>query len=647
MRLIRVAAAALNQTPFDWDANKQNLVSAIRAARAEDVDILCLPELCITGYGCEDVFHSPALRRVALDVLREIAPESRGMAVAVGLPVVYNNGLFNTACLLVDGKIRGFVAKQNLAGEGLHYEPRWFKAWPKGVRVALRLGDEEFPFGDLLFDVGGVRVGFEICEDAWVAGRPGNDLARRGADIILNPSASHFAFGKFEVRRGFVEEGSRAFGATYVYANLLGNESGRAIYDGGCLIASAGTVSAQGPRFGFEAMVLTSALVDVERTRRLQSSTASFRPLLGEDPLLVEIDHCFDDRRPESGESAVAKWERGSHVREEELTRALALGLFDYLRKSRARGFVVSLSGGADSAAVACLVSLMVRAGCADLGLEAFRARLAHIGLSESVPEELVSALLCCAYQRTQNSSETTRRAASSLASAIGARFYEFDVDPLVQGYVEMIEGALGRDLTWERDDLALQNIQARVRGPSVWMLANLSGALLLSTSNRSECSVGYATMDGDTCGGVSPIAGVNKVYLRSWLRWLEQDGPDGLGPIPALGAVNAQEPTAELRPPEESQRDEEDLMPYVVLDAIERLAIRDKQSPLEVAETLATLFPEGAKAERRGWVARFFELWCRSQWKRERFAPTFHVDDENVDPKTWCRLFASVSWKR
>jgi NAD+ synthase (glutamine-hydrolysing) len=170
-------------------------------------------------------------------------------------------------------------------------------------------------------------------------------------------------------------------------------------------------------------------------------------------------------------------------------------------------------------------------------------------------------------------------------------------------------------------------------------MLANLRGALLLSTSNRSEAAVGYATMDGDTSGGLSPIAGIDKAFLRRWLRWLEREGPAGLGPIPALAAVNSQSPTAELRPPDADQTDEQDLMPYDLLDAIERAAIRDKKAPVEVFRTMRQLFPGLEREQLAAWVERFFRLWCRNQWKRERYAPSFHVDDENLDPKTWCRF--------
>lgn len=170
-------------------------------------------------------------------------------------------------------------------------------------------------------------------------------------------------------------------------------------------------------------------------------------------------------------------------------------------------------------------------------------------------------------------------------------------------------------------------------------MLANLNNALLISTSNRSEAAVGYATMDGDTSGGLSPIAGIDKAFLRNWLIWMEREGPADIGAIPALDSVNQQQPTAELRPVEDKQTDEDDLMPYDVLDLIERLAIRDKMMPVEVFDQIVTAFPNFERMQLGNWVIRFFRLWCRNQWKRERYAPSFHLDDENLDPKTWCRF--------
>jgi NAD+ synthase (glutamine-hydrolysing) len=161
----------------------------------------------------------------------------------------------------------------------------------------------------------------------------------------------------------------------------------------------------------------------------------------------------------------------------------------------------------------------------------------------------------------------------------------------------------------------------------------------LLATSNRSEVAVGYATMDGDTSGGLSPIAGIDKAFLRKWTEWMETSGPVGLEPIPALSKVNRQAPTAELRPSTSKQTDEDDLMPYEVLDKIERYAIRDKLMPLEVFQHLQSQCPTIPATDLAKWTIKFFRLWCRNQWKRERFAPSFHLDESSLDPKTWCRF--------
>jgi len=641
VKLLKIAAGILNQTPLDWDGNRGRIERAIAEARAAGASLLCLPEMCISGYGCEDAFLSPGTQRMAWQVLQEILPSTAGMVVSLGLPLFHNNALFNAACLAVDGRIGGFVAKRFLAGDGIHYEPRWFKPWPNDRRTSINVDGEIYPLGDIYFDVGGVKIGFEICEDAWVANRPGAELARRGVDLILNPSASHFAFGKIDVRLRFVLEGSRAFGVSYVYANLLGNEAGRAIYDGGALIATAGQLVAAGPRFSYVDQHVTAAVIDIDSTRMTQSRTGSFQPDLtpGED--CVVIPFTFPTIQPERPRIDRAAWETGPHVKEEEFTRAVTLALFDYLRKSRSRGFVVSLSGGADSAAVSCLCAMLVRRGVQELGLDAWLAKLDYLTelTGANSAEEIIHRLLACVYQSTRNSGDVTRNAARAVAEAISAEFLQFDVDAVVQEYQRLVSAAIGRPFDWQRDDLALQNIQARTRSPSVWLLANLRNALLLSTSNRSEAAVGYATMDGDTSGGLCPIAGIDKAYLRRWLVWLEMIGPEGLGPIQALRAVNVQPPTAELRPPSEHQTDEADLMPYELLGAVERAAIRDKRTPLEVLQLMRIEFPQYETRQLAAWVERFFRLWCRNQWKRERYAPSFHLDDENLDPKTWCRF--------
>jgi len=666
-----------------WDTNGRNIRAVVAAAREASVGILCLPELCITGYGCEDMFFSPGVQRAALDALEGLIPETKGLVACFGLPAFYEGAVYNAVAVACDGRLLGLVCKQHLAGDGIHYEPRWFRRWPADVVGSIDIGGRGYPIGDLLFDCGGVRIGFEICRDAWVADRTGARLAQRGADVLLNPSASHFAFAKQQIRERFVLEGSRAFQVSYAYANLLGNEAGRSIYDGGILIASGGKMLVRGPRFSFADWVLATAVVDLDLTRRAKAESfldTNPRPAAASETGLIAMGFEFEEvadpmgsvkvltgvcgdggsagaspsRTAASSSGTTAppslvpghpEWETGAHQKEEEFARSVALALFDYLRKSRAQGFVVSLSGGADSTTVAVLVHLLVQLGKRELGADRFAGKLGHVrGLSAGATagagsEDVVRSLLTCVYQATRNSGKQTLEAAKAAAGAVGAEFLCWNVDAMVDEYVRTVAGATGIELNWKEHDLALQNIQARARGPGAWLLANLRNALLLTTSNRSEAAVGYATMDGDTCGGLAPIAGIDKAFLLEWLKWMETTGPAGMGPLPALSVVNNLKPTAELRPPSADQSDEADLMPYRLLDAIERAAIRDKLLPVEVFQAVRPQFQQYSASQVGMWVERFFQLWCRNQWKRERYAPSFHLDDENLDPKTWCRF--------
>lgn len=651
MRTVRVACAALNQTPLDWEGNRRNILGAIQEARAAHVAVLCLPELCLTGYGCEDMFLAPGVQKTALEELLAIVPETHDVAVSIGLPLYVEDDIFDAVALVADGKLLGFVCKQFLCREGLHYEPRWFSAWAPGRKSKITVGGKQVPVGDLVFEfgtptLGDIRLGFEICEDAWSANRPGARLSRHAVDLILNPSASHFGFLKLETRKRFVLEGSRAYGAAYLYANLLGNEAGRAIYDGTCLVATGGDLVALGQRFSFHDRKLTYADIDLDLVRvgrqRSFDAEAQGEIISATSSRIVRTSARWIAAPTSARAAAVnSAWEDGTHIKEEEFARAVALGMFDYMRKCRARGFVLSLSGGADSATVACLVRLLVRFGVSELGLAAFISRLPYYAeLNRAKSElDLVRMLLVCVYQSAANSGPVTRRAAEELSRALGAEFAEINVENIVEGYEALVAKVVGRPLTWEQDDIALQNIQARVRGPGVWLLANIRGALLVPTSNRSEAAVGYATMDGDTCGGLSPLAGVDKSYIREWLRWLEHEAPESAEPVPALRLINEQAPTAELRPAARVQTDEADLMPYVVLDRIERLFVRDKRFPVEIFALIAGEFTQFDHSQLAVWVERFFTLWAANQWKRERYAPSFHLDDMSVDPRAFLRF--------
>lgn len=598
MSTLIIGGATVNQTPLDWEGNFKNLTNALEEAQKSNVAILCFPELCITGYGSEDLFLSLWYPQKALTYLRKLIPLAKDITICVGLPIRVESNIYNCVAVIENQALIGIVAKQFLAIDGVHYESRWFTPWSAGMTIAFDFFGKEVPFGDLIFEKNGFQYGFEICEDAWRGDqRPGFRLRERQVDLIFNPSASHFAMGKSTLREDLVKSSSKQLKAAYFYVNLLGNESGRMIFDGEIMLSQGGKLLLKNRLLSFSAHQLLTY------------------------KLTKQID----------GMSSI----KTKNDKNEEFVAAASLALFDYLRKSKSRGFVLSLSGGADSASIAILVAEMVRRGVLELGTQTFLQKIGRQNEIDpgSTVKEIIAAIFTVAYQGSNNSSQETLNSAQLLAESLGAKFYKWSIAEEVASYTKKIEQALGRPLTWDTDDIALQNIQARARSPIIWMMANINQSLLLTTSNRSEGDLGYTTMDGDTSGSISPIAAVDKHFILQWLKWAQKT----LG-YSGLKGVNSLQPTAELRPLEDHQTDEDDLMPYAVIVAIERLAIRDRRSPGDIYLILGDELdlPKGVL---KGYIRKFFQLWARNQWKRERLAPSFHLDEFNVDPKTWYRF--------
>lgn len=622
MKYITVGAGALNQTPLAWESNYQNLIQIIELAIQENIDILCLPELCICGYGCEDAFFSNSTMEMSLSLLHELLHHNFPLFYCVGLPLIYEGCIYNVSALIYKDSILGFVAKQDLAGDGIHYEPRWFKPWPRGQQGTVRLPSlPPTPIGDLIFEIDGVRIGFEICEDAWTGDRPAYYHYLHNVDLILNPSASHFSLQKSLTRQRLVTEASRSFSCTYVYANLLGNEAGRIIYDGELLIAQNGKLLARNTPLSYKDTDLIAVTLDVTASQQEKRKKFSFT---GTHPnnLISFEPYSFPEKKPISITPIPPK----TDPPETEFFKAVTLGLFDYMRKSYSKGFVISLSGGADSSACTILALYSLKRA-----IEEIPPPLLHQKLAYWKPHNLLKDGVTCVYQSTRNSSESTRQAAKSLTEELQIPCYFWNVDPFFDSYVKLVSECIGRPLNWETDDTPLQNIQARIRVPGIWLLANLKGSILLTTSNRSEAAVGYATMDGDTAGGLAPLAGISKIFLLHWLEWAITNLH-----ISSLKLVLSNKPTAELRPPSSHQTDENDLMPYDILNQIEYLAIHQHLSPLETYFRLEPIIKDPNLPQ---YIHRFYTFWARNQWKRERYAPSFHLDDANLDPKTWCRF--------
>jgi NAD+ synthase (glutamine-hydrolysing) len=603
-----IAAAAIKLTPLDFESNHAAIIDAINQALLKQSKIICLPELCISGYGCEDAFFYESVIAQGYKSLGQICQfVDSTFAVIVGLPVKVNTQLFNCVAIINDHKVVGIVPKQHLANDGVHYEKRWFVEWnsscPNQVILPGINNNKPILLGVEPIELFGKKIAFEVCEDAWVKNRPAHKLANKNVDIIFNPSASHFAFGKYKTRQDLTKDGSRITSAIHVFVNQLGNESGRTIYDGDIVVAKDGQIIAQAKRLTFkDKNILT---IDVDSKINLENL---------DNPNYTEQDY-YD------------------------FTKACALGLFDYLKKSGSFRFVLSLSGGADSAAVAVLVKAMVYFLIKDNG---FNDALKMLNLDSSLKTEqdITNQILHCVYQTTKQNSDITRQAAAEVAKQLGFKFSVIELDDIIDLYQKKIQKIADKDISWQSQDIALQNIQARTRSPGIWMLANINNALLLTTGNRSEAAVGYSTMDGDTSGSLAPIAGVSKIFIQNWLKWLQNNTIDDFGNFSWLKIITAQSPTAELRPLSSKQTDEADLMPYVVLGALEQIVLNKRMPKELVYQEIITQF-DGTYVEStlKGWVDKFYLYWTRSQWKRERLAPSFHLDTFSVDSRTWCRF--------
>ncbi len=663
--IYNVHVFSLNQTPLDWQGNylriKESLVEVHEKSREENYDplvrqdlyrkmvsllernenggiqykshdLILFQELTISGCSCEDMFLSDSTLTAVKETLTRIIPFTKDKIVVIGLPWQFNDRLYKAAAVLHDGQLIGISCARSIAARGIHYDRRWFETWTDSETMDI-WNNVEIPIGKDIYELNGLTFGIQHgpeIMDSW---------SDRKIDLLLCPSAEAFELGVQKKRRDYLTKMSGKLDCTIVYANPVGNESGTVIYDGGSFIASCGKSILQNFRFSY--LYQGGIFLDFYRKdKKLQLVTD-------------ESD-------------GLESWETSENYLYEELARAIPLGLADYISKTRSGGFTLSLSGGADSASLAVFIRLMVHFGLKsdlDRGEAVLRvdsndfiSRLFHIPAVKALyrqqkvtAETLMPAILTTVYQATANSGLVTKNAAEQMARAVGSTHYYFNIDSLVHSYEDMISSAIGRPLSWKNpdgsrssDDLALQNIQARCRVPGVWLLANLNSSLLLSTGNRSEAACGYATMDGDTCGGLSPIAGIDKAFLRRWLAWMEKLGPNDTFPIPELRYINEQAPTAELRPGS-TQTDEGDLMPYIILNLFEQAIIRDK---LSAAESLVYVEREQKQYQldysRRlllDWQEKFYRFWARSQWKRARCAPGFHLDDHDVAPGSWCRF--------
>tara|TARA_Y100000746_G_scaffold44976_1_gene34381 strand:+ start:2502 stop:4346 length:1845 start_codon:yes stop_codon:yes gene_type:complete len=598
---INLASSNLNQTPLSWDKNLRNIKNSIKLSIKKNVDILCLPELSITGYGCQDLFFNKWFIEKSDNLLVEISKICKSITVIVGLPIFYKNKLYNACCIIKNTEILGFFLKSNIPNDGVHYEKRWFSSWEFGKIEKIKFNNIEYPIGSIQLEYNNdITLGFEICRDSWDNERPANYIKTKKHLIIFNPIASHYAFNKFEFRKDLVIKSSKKFNCTYLSVNLLGNESGKIIFEGDSILAQKGKLLDISKRFSFEDFSINFNTINLEGNNKKYNETST---------------NIY-----------------------EEFIDIFSLSILDYLSKSKLKGYGLSLSGGLDSSCIAILIYEMVKRFIAKKGSDQLikRLNLKEVKLTKNENKNhklIINKILYTAYQKSENSSKETQKSAKLLSKFIGSKHYEWEINEEVESIIKKISSSTKKKYSWDNNNIALQNIQARVRSPFIWFIANTNNLLLLSTSNRSESSVGYSTMDGDSSGSISPIAGIDKIFIKKLLNYLIKK----YNYYPLKNVLNLK-PSAELKPLHENQIDENDLMPYEILNQIEKLAIKERISPAEIFLYLQKEMKIEKKLSKT-YVKKFYKKFSMNQWKRERTAPSFHFDEFSVDSSLWLRF--------
>jgi NAD+ synthase (glutamine-hydrolysing) len=510
---LRVALAQINPTVGDIAGNTRKIKEWIGRARDEGAQLVVFPELAVTGYPPEDLLLKTHFVDTAGAAVEELARETEdGDLVALdGFPE-RRDDVYNACAVLAEGRVQAIYRKMFLPNYGVFDEARYFQS---GTEAAL-------------IELNGVAMGLTVCEDIWEPGPPATTEALAGAQVIVNLSASPYHAGKPLERERMLRQRARDNTAIVLFCNMVGGQD-ELVFDGHSVaIDGQGDIVARSPQFEEALTVCTvdPGAVAALRLRDARHRAAVRRSREGDavDPVAVLARLSVEgDGTPVEGPIAEPL------EPEEEIYTALVTGVRDYVEKNGFESVVFGLSGGIDSSLVALIAADA-------LG-----------------PDRVTSVVMPSPY-----SSPETQADARRTAENLGTHLLEYDISDPMKGYDEMLaETFEGRDT-----DITEENLQARIRGNIVMALSNKFGWLVLTTGNKSEMSVGYATLYGDMAGGFAVLKDVYKGWVYRLVEWRNEKAGRELVP----GDVVTRPPSAELR---EEQRDDESLPPYDVLDAI------------------------------------------------------------------------------
>ncbi len=594
---MRLALCQMNATVGDIQGNAERIRTGMRAATDAGAELVLFPELALTGYPPEDLLLKEHFLADAATALRELAGQAREIVAVVGYPERAED-VFNAAAVLANESVHAIYRKVYLPNYGVFDEQRYFQAGPAGAVIEIGAASSSKV----------ERVGLTVCEDMWEPGPPASDEAHAGASLILNISASPYHAGKGSQRERMFAQRARENVACVAFCALVGGQD-ELVFDGhSCVIDHNGVTIARAAQFREELLVCDVDL-QAASAARLRSPSGPARSSQGTGAMrshksatilpALTAAASSPERTPAPLGGPLAE---PLAPQEAEVYAALALGLRDYVRKNGFQRVVLGLSGGIDSALVACLAA-----------------------------DALGAASVSTAIMPSPYSSSATQDDARALAAALGTRIHELQIAAEMNAYADSLQA----EFAGREPDLTEENLQARIRGNLLMALSNKFGWLVLATGNKSEMSVGYTTLYGDLAGGFAVIKDVPKTLVYRLCTW--RNSPAGAATADAIAsqagadaaaaddttAVAARQPiplsiierapSAELR---HDQRDEDSLPPYELLDRI-------LEGYVELDQSREQLIAQGLPAADVDRTIRLVDL---AEYKRRQAPPGIKI---------------------